>query len=81
MTTETKVRGHVTTEGTGKWLKLQQALAILLIIGGFVWIAIAAQGPKVDGKPPEGMSMASVALTGGVVWYAVARVLRWWHHG
>lgn len=76
-----RIRGHVTTESTGKGLKLQQLLAILLLIVGFCWMVIGSQGPRVDGKPPAGMMTGGYAAAAGMVWYVTARVLRWWHHG
>lgn len=82
MSDETRVRGHVTTEATGKGLKLQQLLAVLLLIVGFMWAGLSA-GLAEPGKAAaaSGVSTGIGISAAGFVWYAVVRMMRWWHHG
>jgi hypothetical protein len=76
------VRGHVTIEKTGKWLKLQQLLSFLCIVLGFTITAVV-----VTTRQPgtEGVSNAAVVggfmFVGGLIWRVVTRIRVWWHHG
>jgi hypothetical protein len=76
-----QVRGHVTVEQTGKGLKFQQLLAVLLIICGFVFMGITAGTMEKGAKPPASFGYGAGAIAIGFAWYLYARVMRWWHHG
>jgi len=76
-----RVRGHVTIEKTGKWLKFQQMLAwMMMVVGAGMWIAGATE-PGAAAGPTETTKNAYMAMGGAAVWMVVLRVLRWWHHG
>lgn len=68
------VKHLVTTQGTSKSLKLQGAIAILLMIIGASMIYVQVQS---DVTPsPTGPILFAV----GFVWYIINRVRKWWHH-
>jgi divalent metal cation (Fe/Co/Zn/Cd) transporter len=75
------VRGHVTIEKTGKRLKFQQLLAVMLIITGFFVAALSGAASNGNGKPPESITYGIGAAAIGFVWYVVVRIMRWWQHG
>lgn len=69
----------VVIERTGKFWKAQMLLgAILAIVGAIVICSGAASG----NRPTPGLAAASLAALGvGLVWFTLARIMAWWHHG
>lgn len=64
---------HVTTQSTGKSLKLQGALSVLLFLAGAV--TILAQPAGTEPRPA-----GPLLLVIGVVWWIVVRIQKWWRH-
>lgn len=68
----------VTTEATGKGLKLQHILATLTLIAGVTMLMVGVQS-----EPAQ----EETAVIGGLVamfalgWLVLIRFLRWWRHG
>lgn len=71
-TTESPVTAQ-TVELTSKRLKLQQVIAVLLIIVGGVWFWTTIE---TGSDSPTG----ALILVAGFVWWFVTRVRIWWHH-
>ena len=75
---------HVTTEATGKGIKIQQLIALVMLLAGLGLIIAGAQTVGEQGAAPGtgggmlfgGMLMFTVA----VAWRIVLRMLKWWHH-
>lgn len=76
------VRGHVTIEKTGKWLKLQQIVAFLLFVVGLIVLMVAA-GSREPGSTEVPKAFGNGAAMAGIgfVWMMVVRFLSWWNHG
>jgi hypothetical protein len=72
---------HVTTEGTSKTIKIQQLIALLMILGGALAVVLAAQLP---GGPNEQQAAQFVggisAVAFGILWRIVLRLAKWWYH-
>lgn len=63
------VKRLTTTQRTSKSIKLQGALAgIMIIVGVYLMVA----GPADDS--------AALILSIGVIWFIVNRFRQWWHH-
>ena len=75
---------HVTTEATGKGIKLQQLIAFVMLIVGLGLIIAGVQTVGGQGAEPGtggGMFFGGVLMfTVAVVWRIVLRMLKWWHH-
>ena len=65
---------YVTTQQTGKGLKTQQILAVLLLIVSIV--AMIATGQ--NGTPAPIWGLTAFAA---VAWYIGVRIATWWRHG
>lgn len=65
-------RGVVTTQQTGKLAKLQQALAVVLMIVGVVLFA---------GGDTQRAATGGMLMIAGLIWWLGARVWAWWRHG
>ena len=63
-----------TIEQTGKWIKAQQFLALVVILVGILWML---------GSLAAGGDFASAAWTfiAGLAWHYLAKALGWWFHG
>jgi hypothetical protein len=81
---------HVTTEATGKGIKLQQLIALVMLLGGLGLFVAGVQsvGPAnpaaaaADRGAGALMTLGGMLMfTVGVAWRIVLRVLKWWHHG
>ena len=75
---------HVTTEATGKGIKLQQLIAfVMLLVGlGLIIAGVQTVGGQ-DAAPGTGGGMflgGVLMFTVAVVWRIVLRMLKWWHH-
>jgi len=75
---------HVTTEGTRKFIKIQQLIAFVMLLCGLGLIVAGAQTVGGQGAAPGtggGMLLGGVLMfTVAVAWRIVLRVLKWWHH-
>jgi hypothetical protein len=75
---------HVTTEATGKGIKLQQLIAFVMLLVGLGLIIAGMQTVGGHGAEPGtggGMFLGGVLMfTVAVVWRIVLRMLKWWHH-
>lgn len=67
-----------TTQFTSKKIKTHQLVAVLLIIIGGIWLAVAAGQ---DARSEGAGAMPMLVIFIGMVWYLVARIRTWWHHG
>lgn len=61
----------ITTQATGKGLKLNQALAAILMIVGLV---------AIWDSDPIARLVAYASMLIGLVWYVAVRVMVWWRH-
>jgi FtsH-binding integral membrane protein len=74
--------GHVTTEATRKFIKVQRLIALVVMFVGMGLMMFGAS----KGNTPERAAGAAVAAVGflllmlGISWRVVLRVLQWWHH-
>jgi hypothetical protein len=77
---EAKAAGAVlvTTQATSKKFKAQQLLSALMIIVGFVWLMTL--GSQTSPSGAQGV-IPVLLLLSGLIWFLVARVRAWWHHG
>lgn len=66
----------VAVEQTGKGLKLQRAVAVLLLIVGFTVLFVGIQ-MEAGGAMAWGAVMTGVSLP----WLAYIRLASWWRHG
>lgn len=64
-------------EQTGKGLKAQQLLSILLLLVGVVFAIAASSG---GGSSSGGIGLGGIMIVIGFLWYAVVRFRIWWHH-
>lgn len=70
-----KVEDVQTIQQTSKRFKKQIIVAVLLLIGGIIVIAIAADAKKYG---LAGVGILATIL--GVVWYIIVRLRIWWNH-
>lgn len=66
----------VAVEQTGKGLKLQRAVAVLLLIVGFTVLFVGIQ-TEAGGAMAWGAVMTGISLP----WLTYVRLARWWRHG
>jgi hypothetical protein len=76
---------HVTVEGTQKSIKIQQLIALILLVSGPVLMIIGTQiaaGTNRQDAPAGGFMLiaGTIMLFVAVVWRIVLRVMKWWHH-
>jgi hypothetical protein len=75
---------HVTTEATGKGIKIQQLIALVMLLAGLGLIIAGAQTVGAQGAAPGtggGMLLGGMLMfTVAVAWRIVLRMLKWWHH-
>ena len=75
---------HVTTEATGKGIKIQQLIALVMLLAGLGLIIAGAQTVGEQGAAPGtggGMLLGGMLMfTVAVLWRIVLRMLKWWHH-
>ena len=69
-----------TIELTNKSLKMQSALAMLVIFIGFIAIAIGITG---EGKAPDqfAKNIGIILTIVGFIWLFVVKAQTWWKHG
>lgn len=65
-----------TVEQTGKRWKAQQLLAVLLVCISVVVIIAGGASTSVGAEVA-----GSLMLAAGAIWFVVARIGAWWHHG
>jgi uncharacterized membrane protein YvbJ len=70
-----KVEDVQTIQQTSKRFKKQIIIAVILLIGGIIVLAIGA-----DGKRYGLAGVGILAIILGVVWYIIVRIRIWWHH-
>ena len=73
-TEETRDTMYVTTQLTGKRLKLHSALSYLAIVIGIILILNGSA------EESEAMGWGATLAMFGVVWQAITRVRIWWNH-
>lgn len=66
-----------TVERTSREWKMHILLASLTVIVGVVWLIAAMTGYCSQ----EQIGWSMLLLIPGVIWYVLARVGAWWHHG
>jgi uncharacterized membrane protein YvbJ len=64
-----------TTQLTSKKLKGQQAIAVLMVIVGTIWLFVA-----MGQQPASGAGLPLIITLVGLIWFIVTRVRTWWHH-
>lgn len=69
------VRTLATTQLTSKSLKLQSLIAVIMFVVG---LAMGINSDPAEGN--TGAGIASLLMTGGVLWYIITRFRIWWHH-
>jgi hypothetical protein len=74
------VRGHVTIEKTGKWLKAQLVLSFLLLLAGVITIIVKAQELP-SSEPDRSMAYGPLMVVVGILWWIMTKVRVWWQHG
>jgi hypothetical protein len=75
-----RIRGHVTIEKTGKWIKFQQVLAWVLMFVGMGYSAVGYQSAPAAGEMNENLLKGFAAMTFALFWMSVLRIVRWWCH-
>jgi hypothetical protein len=76
-----QITGHVTTERTGKALKLHQLYAWAMFgIGLLMFWSAAAKGGSA-GEMGAMMSFGSLLVVGSFFYGIGNRMVAWWHHG
>lgn len=76
----------VTTERTGKLSKANQIIGVLAALVGLCWL-IALMQRSLPGEPDAPqvtqlkVILALTCLLGGIAWFAIWRIVAWWHHG
>lgn len=75
-----RIRGHVTIEKTGKWIKFQQLLAWSLLLGGVGFTAYGYSEPAAKDGLTENAIKGAAGMAVAIVWLQILRVVRWWCH-
>ena len=68
----------VTIQQTRKVIKIQQAIAMLVLVLGIVLTVMASSGP--DAAKSSMTANGILTSIGGVVWLIGMRMAKWWHH-
>jgi hypothetical protein len=75
-----QVRGHVTIEKTGKWIKFQQLLAWSLLLGGVGFTAYGYSEPAAKDGITMNAAKGAAGMGFAILWLQILRVVRWWCH-
>jgi hypothetical protein len=69
----------VTIQQTRKVIKIQQAIAMLVLVLGIV-LTVMANSAGPDAAKSSMMANGILTSIGGVVWLIGMRMAKWWHH-
>lgn len=74
----TETTGVQSIQATGKSLKLQQLLSVLVVALGV--ILMIAGSPGSNGEPSGAFTFGTLLLVVGLVWFFVTKFMAWWRH-